>query len=132
MSRWAVLVVALVLALPGTALAQGAGDNQYQDPFSGQNGSGHSGSGSHSSSGSSSSGSSSSSSSSSGSSSSGSSGSGSGDAQLSGSPPGMSSASQGGRTLPATGGQPITLGLLGAGLLLAGVGLRLRLRRPVG
>jgi LPXTG-motif cell wall-anchored protein len=37
-----------------------------------------------------------------------------------------------GRTLPATGGQPVALALLGAGLLLAGVGLRLRLRQPVG
>ena len=131
MQRWAVLLVALVLALPATALAQGAGDNQYQDPFSGQggsnrssSGSGSRGSGSGSSSGSSSSGSSSGSSSSS----SGSSSSSSGDSQLSGSPP----AGQAGRTLPATGGQPVTLALLGAGLLLAGVGVRLRLRKPVG
>jgi LPXTG-motif cell wall-anchored protein len=107
MQRWAVLLVALVLALPATALAQGAGDNQYQDPFSGQGGSNRS---------------------SSSSSSSGSSSSSSGDSQLSGSPP----AGQAGRTLPATGGQPVTLALLGAGLLLAGVGVRLRLRKPVG
>jgi hypothetical protein len=44
----------------------------------------------------------------------------------------MTSAAPSGRTLPATGGQPLPLGMLGVGLLLAGVGLRLRLRRPVG
>ena len=33
MPRLATLVSALVLTLPGTALAQGAGDDQYQDPF---------------------------------------------------------------------------------------------------
>ena len=31
----AVLIAALVLAAPGTALAQSAGDEQYQDPFAG-------------------------------------------------------------------------------------------------
>jgi hypothetical protein len=31
--RLATIIAALVLALPGTALAQGAGDDQYQDPF---------------------------------------------------------------------------------------------------
>jgi hypothetical protein len=30
------LVCAVLLALPASALAQSAGDNQYQDPFSGQ------------------------------------------------------------------------------------------------
>lgn len=126
MKRCAALLVALVLALPGTALAQGAGDNQYQDPFSGQgSGQGSSGSGSQGS-GSQGSGSGSSSS---GSSSSGSSSSRGGSSRSTGSPSTTASASQ---TLPATGGQPVTLGLLGAGLLLAGVGLRLRLRRPVG
>jgi len=120
----------LILALPGTALAQGAGDNQYQDPLGSYQGSGSqkqasSGSGSQGSSsqgaGSSSSGSSSS-------------GSSSGTGRLTGSTPGAStSASQAasGR-LPATGGEPLALGALGAGLLLAGVGLRLRLRRPLG
>jgi LPXTG-motif cell wall-anchored protein len=32
-SRLAALTVALVLAAPGAALAQSAGDEQYQDPF---------------------------------------------------------------------------------------------------
>src|SRR4051794_17818660 len=51
--RIAVLVSSLALALPASALAQGAGDNQYTDPFAGENGSGSgSGSGSHSGSGS--------------------------------------------------------------------------------
>jgi hypothetical protein len=31
--RLAVLIAALALATPGTALAQSAGDEQYQDPF---------------------------------------------------------------------------------------------------
>jgi hypothetical protein len=31
--RLATLIAALVIALPGTAFAQGAGDDQYQDPF---------------------------------------------------------------------------------------------------
>jgi LPXTG-motif cell wall-anchored protein len=33
--RLAVLIAALALAAPGTALAQSAGDQQYQDPFAG-------------------------------------------------------------------------------------------------
>lgn len=33
-------MLALVLALPSAALAQSAGDNQYQDPFEDQGGSG--------------------------------------------------------------------------------------------
>jgi hypothetical protein len=40
------LVCALLLAMPASALAQSAGDNQYQDPFSGQTqGGGNSGGG---------------------------------------------------------------------------------------
>jgi hypothetical protein len=125
-----VACLALILALPGTALAQGAGDNQYQDPFGVYQGGGSqkqasSGSGSH---GSSSQGA--------GSSSSGSSSSGSSTTagQVTGSTPGASmpaSPATSGR-LPATGGEPLALAALGAGLLLAGVGLRLRLRRPLG
>jgi hypothetical protein len=34
--------------------------------------------------------------------------------------------------LARTGGEPLPLAALGAGLLLAGIGLRLRLRRPLG
>ena len=36
MPRLATLTAALVLALPGAALAQDAGDDQYQDPFAEQ------------------------------------------------------------------------------------------------
>jgi hypothetical protein len=36
----AAAVLTLALALPSTALAQSAGDNQYQDPFEGQGGGG--------------------------------------------------------------------------------------------
>ena len=38
MPRLATLISALVLTLPGTALAQGAGDDQYQDPFAEETG----------------------------------------------------------------------------------------------
>lgn len=120
--RCAVLAACLALAVPGTALAQGAGDNQYQDPFgSDQGGGGQS-------QGSSGSGSQGSSSQGAGSSSSGSSSSGS--SASAGRSSGASAGTDG--RLARTGGEPIPLAALGAGLLLAGVGLRLRLRRPVG
>jgi hypothetical protein len=122
--RFAMLLVALVLALSGVAHAQGAGDNQYQDPFAGKGGGGQTKGGGGSGSSGSSSGSSSSSSGSSSSSS------GSSSQQFSGSPPGMSSSASG--RIPRTGAEPITVALLGMGLVLAGVGLRLRVRRPVG
>src|SRR5436189_6306906 len=105
--RGAALVAGLVLALPGTALAQGAGDNQYQDPFGSDQGGGGSQQQASSGSGSQGSGSSSSGSSSSGSSSS--------SAQLSGTPPGMNGATGTG-TLPRTGGEPLPLAALGTGL----------------
>jgi len=35
-SRTAAVVAALALATPGAALAQSAGDDQYQDPFAGE------------------------------------------------------------------------------------------------
>ncbi len=35
-SRAVVALIALLLALPSSALAQGAGDQQYQDPFGGE------------------------------------------------------------------------------------------------
>jgi hypothetical protein len=124
---FAVLVVALVLAFPGTALAQSAGDQQYSDPFANQGGGGSSsgGGGGGQSSGAQSSG-----------------GSGS---------TGQSSAGQGGdtgssatsatsgtqtstggsaRELPRTGGEPGLVALFGAGLTLGGFGLRRWVRRP--
>ena len=114
--RLAALAAVCALAVPSSAFAQSAGDNQYQDPLGGSQGSSGasqgSGSGSSSTTGSSSSGSSSS-------------------GQTTGSA-GSASASASGRQLPRTGAEPFTIALLGGGLLLAGVGLRLRLRRPVG
>jgi hypothetical protein len=119
-TRCAVLLVALALALPGVAHAQGAGDNQYQDPFAGKQGSSKKTGSSRGSSGSSSSGTSSGSSGSS-------SGSSSGD--FSNSPPPTQSGTS--ARIPRTGAEPFTVALLGVGLVLAGVGLRLRVRRPV-
>ena len=118
--RLAALAAVCALAVPSSAFAQSAGDNQYQDPLGGSQGSSGasqgSGSGSSSTTGSSSSGSSSS-------------GQATGSA---GSASGSASASASGRQLPRTGGEPFTIALLGGGLLLAGVGLRLRVRRPLG
>jgi hypothetical protein len=119
-TRCAVLLVALALALPGVAHAQGAGDNQYQDPFAGKQGSSKKTGSSRGSSGSSSSGTSS-----------GSSGSSSGrsSGDFSNSPPPTQSGTS--ARIPRTGAEPFTVALLGVGLVLAGVGLRLRVRRPV-
>ena len=128
--RLAVLVAALVLTVPGTALAQSAGDQQYSDPFANQGGSGSGGGG-------------------------GGGGGQSSGAQSSGSSgsAGQSSAGQGGETgssatsatgasgtqtatggsareLPRTGGEPGLLALVGAGLTLGGFGLRRWVRRP--
>ncbi|MDX6648181.1 MAG: hypothetical protein QOJ97_132 [Solirubrobacteraceae bacterium] len=117
--RLAALITAATLAFPAGALAQGAGETQYSDPFQGQGGSGSSGSGSGSSSGSGSG--------------SNASGTGSG-SQLSTTPPGSS---QTGATrtatgqLPNTGAEPGLLALLGAGFILTGAGLRVRVRRPL-
>ena len=112
--RIAALAAALSLAVPAGALAQGAGDNQYQDPFAGED----SGSGAGSGSG------------------------GGGGAEgnsdngsLSDSPPaGESLASQQSTSsgeLPRTGADPGLVALLGAGLILTGAGLRVRVRRPI-
>jgi hypothetical protein len=115
-------VFALCLAFPAVAHAQGgAGDNQYQDPFGASGGSG--------------------------------SGSNSGSSQtktpprLRSTPPAASPTSSttqpsttvppatsqeagggGGLELAATGADPAILAALGAGLVLTGAGLRLRLR----
>lgn len=150
MPRLATLISVFVLALPGAAFAQGAGDDQYQDPFGDEpaqqddsgggdgglsdepsvpgdgGGSGSSGGGSGSSG--------------SGSSGSGSSGSGSGSAGTSGSTApapttgtaGTASATPaaGGDQLPNTGSDPRLLLLLGAAFVLTGAGLRLRTIDP--
>jgi hypothetical protein len=111
----AALAAALALAAPTVAHAQGAGDNQYTDPFAGENGSGSGSSGSGSSG------------SSSGSGSTQGGAEGSSNAQLSNAPPGSAASGQ----LARTGADPGLLALLGAGFVVAGVGLRVRVRRPL-
>jgi hypothetical protein len=130
----AVLILAAALAFPAVAVAQSAGDNQYEDPFGGQgsSGSSQSSSGSGSSSGSSGSSSGQSSGSLSGSSS-GSAGASSGSSSAagsgsSGSGGGGSQGSASGQQLARTGSETWLVALAGGGLLLTGVGLRLRLR----
>ena len=108
--RIAALAAALSLALPAGALAQGAGDNQYQDPFAGEDSGSGSGSGG------------------------GAEGT-TGNGSLSNSPPsGQQLASQRSTPsgeLPRTGADPGLVALLGAGLILTGAGLRVRVRRPI-
>jgi hypothetical protein len=128
--RLAALAIAGLLAAPGTALAQSAGDNQYQDPFGSQGsgggqsgGSQGSGGGSGQSGGDQSSGSQSSSGQSSdGGSSQSSSSTGTTDAQT--------SQTTSSRELPRTGGEPGLIALMGAALTFGGVALRRRVRRP--
>ena len=132
MRRLAILLAALFLGLPGAAFAQGAGDDQYQDPFgdepsqSDSGGGGGSGSGGGLSdeppvSGGGGSGS--------GSGGSGSSGGGSGTAPSTGAEAPAAAAQDPG-ALPRTGSEPLILVGLGAAFLLTGVGLRLRTIDP--
>jgi LPXTG-motif cell wall-anchored protein len=131
--RLAALAIAALLAAPGTALAQSAGDNQYQDPFGNQGSGGGSGSGS--------SGSNSGSGSSGGGQSGDSQGSGSGSGQSADTGSSQTSSSTGttdaqgsqttaGRQLPRTGAEPGLVALLGAGVTFGGLALRRRVRRP--
>jgi LPXTG-motif cell wall-anchored protein len=140
LSLAAVVAVALAWAAAPVAHAQGAGDQQYSDPFAG---SGSGGGGSSSGGGSSGGGSSGGGSSSSGSVSSGSS-SGSGSSSSAGA--GEASSASGASTstgststgtsststLPRTGLDTDLVALAGFGLLLSGVGLRLRLAEARG
>jgi hypothetical protein len=122
--RIAALAVGLALICPAGAFAQGAGDNQYQDPFAGEDGSG-SGSGSDSS----------------GSGGGGGGGGGGGSSSSSGSSPsntapGTSEQAAAQTATPAgelarTGADPGLVALLGLGFVLTGAGLRVRVRRPV-
>ena len=113
--RIAALAAALSLSLPAGALAQGAGDNQYQDPFAGEDSGSGGGSGSGSSGGGGAE--------------------GTDNGTLSSSPPsGEQLASQQSTSsgeLPRTGADPGLVALLGAGLILTGAGLRVRVRRPI-
>jgi hypothetical protein len=136
-NRLAVLGACVVmLAYPAAALA-GAGDDQYQDPFagsdddSGQSGGGGGGGGSGGGGGGSGSGG--------GGGGSGSGGGGGttpqGDSSSSSVSPATSPADDepqsAGRQVPRTGADPGLVALLGAGLILTGAGLRVRVRRPV-
>jgi LPXTG-motif cell wall-anchored protein len=108
--RLAAALAACSLAFPAGALAQGAGDNQYEDPFAEQDqGQGSQGGGGQG---------------------------GNGDmGSLSDDAPGSQAAASQRRSrsgeLPRTGADPGVMALLGAGLLLTGAGLRIRVRRPL-
>lgn len=138
--RCAALAAAATLALPASALAQGAGDNQYFDPLAGsgggdQNGGGGNGGGGNGGGGNGSGGQSQSQ---------GSGGGGGGQSSppaLSNSAPavgaqGSAAGSTGAGTatgaaqLPYTGGEAWLIALAGGGLLLTGAGLRARVRLP--
>lgn len=108
------LAVALSLALPAGALAQGAGDAQYQDPFAGEGSGNGSGGGSGNGGGGSGNGSSA-----------------SGNPRLSDTMPGAQGGAEGSQRLPRTGADPGLIALLGAGFLITGAGLRVRVRRPL-
>ena len=122
--RIAALASTVALALPAPALAQGAGDEQYTDPLAGENGrTSGSGSGSNPSSGSTT-------------------GSrtgtttGRGGSRLSDVPPGPDEQQAANTRTPRgelarTGAEPGLIALLGAGFLLTGAGLRVRVRRPL-
>jgi hypothetical protein len=113
-SRLAALVAALALAAPASAFAQSAGDEQYQDPFGGDD-SGQSGSGDQGSS-------------------SGDSGTTTAQAAPTAAPTTASpsattaQAAPAAQQLPRTGGDPITPAVAGFWLLLGGVALRARVR----
>ena len=147
MPRLATLFCLLLLAFPGAALAQGAGDDQYQDPFGDtpvQDDSGTSGSSDDGLSdtppntgGGGGSGDSGSGGSGSGSSGSGSSGSGDGASGVPGddgaaapATPAPEADEQPAGQLPNTGADPRALLLLGLAFVLTGVGLRLRTIDP--
>jgi hypothetical protein len=113
MRRLAALAATLSLALPASAFAQGAGETQYSDPLAGEETSSGSGSGSGTGGGG-----------------------GGGGGELSTTPPAGSTESQAAQTrtpdgeLARTGADPALVALLGAGFILTGAGLRVRVRRP--
>jgi hypothetical protein len=111
-SRLAALLTALALLAPASAFAQSAGDEQYQDPFGGNDQQSSSGSGT-------------------------SSGGDSGTTAQAAPTPAPSSstpvataaqAAPASQQLPRTGGDPITPAVAGFWLLLGGITLRVRLR----
>ena len=113
--RLAAGLAVLSLVFPAGALAQGAGDDQYEDPFAEEDtsqGGGQRGGGKGT-------------------------GGGGGDDmdELSNAAPRSEAQASRQETpageLPRTGSEPGVIALLGAGLLMTGGGLRLRVRRPV-
>ena len=132
MRRFVTLLAALTLAVPGTAFAQGAGDDQYQDPFgdepSQSDGAGSGGDGGGLSDSPPVTGGGSSGSSSGGGSSSGSGASGAGASETATQTP--AATAQASSQLPQTGSEPLLLMGLGAAFVLTGVGLRLRTIDP--
>ena len=131
--RLSACLLALALAVPSSAFAQGAGNDQYQDPFgdeptqndggSGSGGDGGSGEGDGLSTTPPGGGS--------GTSGSGSSGSQGGTTGTTTPPPATTApATSTGRQLPNTGSDPRVLALFGLALLLFGVGMRLRTIDP--
>ena len=127
--RTAALAAALTLAIPATALAQGAGDEQYTDPLAGEGGGGGGG---NSGAGSGGGGSSGSGSASTGTGQGGAEGTGGSGAQLSSTSPDTGQSASASGAIPRTGADPGLVALVGAGLILTGAGLRVRVRRPVG
>jgi hypothetical protein len=123
--RLATLVAVLLFAFPAAAFAQGAGDDQYQDPF-GDQPSQSSGSGGGSTT------------TDSGLSTSppvagaGSSGSGSSGSSAPSAPPVQTpvAGASASRDLPRTGSEPLVIMMLGLAFLLTGIGLRLRTIDP--
>jgi hypothetical protein len=129
----AALAVAVLLVTPSAALAQSAGDNQYQDPFAGQSGGGGGSSRGGGGGGGSGGGGQSNQANQGSSSSSGGQSSGGGSTQAAQSAGTTQSTTSPqatpGKQLPRTGGEPGLVALLGSGLIVAGAGLRLRVRR---
>jgi hypothetical protein len=132
MRRLATLLAALLLALPATAFAQGAGDDQYQDPFGDEPAQSDSGGGSDSDGGlSDDPPSTGGGGDDSGSSDSGSSGGGSDTAPSTGTAETPAATAEAtGDALPRTGAEPLLFAGIGIAFLLTGLGLRLRTIDP--
>ena len=132
MPRLATLLAALLLAFPAAAFAQGAGDDQYQDPFGDEPSQNDSGGGSDSDGGLSEEPPNTGGGSGSGSGGSGggsTTGGGSGTAPTTGAEAPATAAEAAGQ-LPNTGSEPLLLMGLGFAFVLTGVGLRLRTIDP--
>jgi hypothetical protein len=133
MRRLATLLAALLLVFPAAAFAQGAGDDQYQDPFGDEPSQSESGGGGSDADG----GLSDQPPTSGGGDDSGSAGGGSGGGSGTTTPPTgtgaetpAAAAEAAGDALPRTGSEPLLLAGIGLAFLLTGTGLRLRTIDP--